>query len=92
MKRIGKLTCTYHIKVAKNGKTVLSAFTRKLGRFSRLIQAEHFSEPNTEVYIRVSSGKQTDNDGEMTDFVNEGTYTEKDRLMTAYRAFLEVAR
>lgn len=80
------------LKTWKDGVIVRSAKTTKLGRFSRLVQAEQFSEPNTEVYIRVNYGKQIDSNDELTPFINEGTYTSRDRLMVAYQAFLEVGR
>lgn len=92
MKRANKQGNRYYFRVTRNAQVIHSGYMSKLGRFSRIVQAEQFQEAGIEVYIRVSYGKSLDIWGEMTDFINEGFYSNKHDLVLAYRAFLEVGR
>lgn len=91
MKRSNLNNNNYTLRVSENGQTVLRCQTHKIGRISHKSQAIQFSD-STKVYLRVNYGTFKDCWGKMTDFLNEGVYSNKKDFRRAYNAFMEEGR
>ena len=84
---------TYRLKIYKNGKEVYNHYTFSSSRFLHFLKAINFVELKKNgpysIYLRVTYGKEEDVWGDTVTFYNSGTYTTKEKLWQAYRAFTE---
>jgi hypothetical protein len=79
----------FTLKVFKNNKLVSKCQTHSTRRFLKKLRTINWKNFSPRVYLKVSYGKLLDNFGKLTNFVNEGEYTNKKDLWQAFEAFTE---
>ena len=79
----------FTIKIYENDSIVQNVRTRKIRRFLKIIRSIKWSDSLIKTYVKLKSGKFTDNHGKYTDFYNDGTYGNKNDFWEAINAFLE---
>ena len=86
-------TKKYQLKIYKKGREVYNHYTFSSRRFLLTLKAINFVDLRKNgpysIYLNVSYGKKEDVWGNMVKFDNSGTYTTKEKLWQAYRAFTE---
>jgi hypothetical protein len=72
-----------------NGKMIERYETKKLCRFLRKLKLIDWHISGLKVYLRVSSGRSLEAHGILTDFYNDGWYSNKVDFDQSLAAFLE---
>ena len=79
----------YTVKIYRKGKMVQMIRTHKIRRFLKNIRSIKFEDEDIKVYLKVDYGKKLDWHGKHTNFLNEGTYNNKEDFWLAFNAFIE---
>ena len=83
MNKLMRLTA--HLCTEK-GKIIKRLSTTNARGFSRFLQNVSLTS-HRKMYFRISYGKGTNVFGEVCEFVNEGIYTSRKKLINAFKAF-----
>jgi len=78
----------FTLKVIRNNRAIQRVETQSLRRFTNHLRTINWGN-RPSVYLRVSYGKKEDCYGKMTDFLNDGDYTDEKDFTQALKAFLE---
>ena len=80
----------FTFRAIKNGTVVDRCQTHSIRRFYHRIRTIKWQTGIETVCLRVSYGKSLDIFGKMTNFYNDGDYKNKNDLLLALEAFVEV--
>ena len=78
-------------RVVKNGKTIQRCQTHSRRRFHNRVGTINWQNKPLKVHLRVNYGQYLCNRGCVCGFYNDGLYENKQDLLLAFAAFMEVA-
>ena len=77
------------LRVSKNSKTIKRCSTHSKRRFLKNLRMINWEKGDIEAYLKVEYGKSLNAQGKLTNFYNDGKYSNKEDLWLAFNAFIE---